>query len=238
MLPRRKGSILLRPVKENLHNPNTEHQEVEYQREQAKWHGKARRHAETEERFRRCLYPEPADVQRNYEELQRVQQVHAAARAAQSAATAANEARWAQRAPLKEPVLQTRRPWEVAAGSVPEEAAAAARRSAAAQDAAENQRMAAAAAARRMAERANERECERRAVTAEESFFNYGAASQRWIAPERRLRHTSPSPAGMVMRSTAVPGALANNPAARLRPAQGRRRPQTDRAWAQSGQPC
>lgn len=61
----------------------------------------------------------------------------------------------------------TRRPWEVAAGSLPEDAAAAARRAAAADAVEENRRMAAAAAARRIAERAAEAERERRAISAE-----------------------------------------------------------------------
>ena len=32
-------------------------------------------------------------------------------------------------------------------------------------------------------------------MRAQEGFFNYGAASQRWIAPERRLRHARAHPA-------------------------------------------
>ena len=36
MLPRQKGSIVLRTRKENLHDPNTEHAEAEFQREQAR----------------------------------------------------------------------------------------------------------------------------------------------------------------------------------------------------------
>ena len=36
MLPRQKSSILLRAQKENVHDPNTEHAEAEYQREQAR----------------------------------------------------------------------------------------------------------------------------------------------------------------------------------------------------------
>lgn len=36
MLPRQKGSIMLRAQKENVHDPNTEHAEAEYQREQAR----------------------------------------------------------------------------------------------------------------------------------------------------------------------------------------------------------
>ena len=61
----------------------------------------------------------------------------------------------------------SRRPWEVAAGSLSEDAAAAARRGAAAEAAEENRRMAAAAAARRVAERAVEAERERLAISAE-----------------------------------------------------------------------
>ena len=64
-----------------------------------------------------------------------------------------------------------RRPWEVAAGSLPVDAAAAARRAAAADAAEENRRMAAAAAARRVAERAAEAERERRAISAEVRTF-------------------------------------------------------------------
>ena len=123
MLPRQKGSILLRGQKENVRDPNTEHAEAEYQREQArttvdsalqnwslwaespstnltclgfwcslrypplrllrgvpdrprrsiyvcvllqaKWQGKAQRHAAVDERLRRSLYPEPGDAHRN-----------------------------------------------------------------------------------------------------------------------------------------------------------------------------
>ena len=36
MLPRQKGSILLCAQKENVRDPNTEHAEAEYQREQAR----------------------------------------------------------------------------------------------------------------------------------------------------------------------------------------------------------
>ena len=60
-----------------------------------------------------------------------------------------------------------RRPWEVAAGSLPVDAAGSARRAAAAEVAEENKRMAAAAAARRVAERTAEAERERRAISAE-----------------------------------------------------------------------
>lgn len=55
-------------------------------------------------------------------------------------------------------------------------------------------------------------------MRAQEGFFNYGAASQRWIAPERRLRHARAHPAA---RACSNPLAAAGDTCASMGCQQG-----------------
>ncbi|CAL8465313.1 g4848 [Coccomyxa elongata] len=186
MLPNLRPSILHRHRKSASLGAE-ESSEKEHKADEAYWQQKRSSKAHTEERLRKSLYGRPEEYQQEVQEVeqQRVKEKQALKQKEEEA-----EVRW--HSPLrnkhKHEVQQIERPWTIAALSIPEHVADRARRARQQEDNEANRR----AAAENMLHKRMHQEQLRRSVrqeqSAEDSFFNFGAASEKWIAPELRVK--------------------------------------------------
>ncbi|KAK9903232.1 hypothetical protein WJX75_000377 [Coccomyxa subellipsoidea] len=188
MLPNLRPSILHRHRKSGG-ICNRENSELEYQTDQAYWSQKRASKAQTEERMRKSFYGQPEEYRQEVQEVEqrRVQEKQALKQKEEEA-----EMRWHQRQrhDHEQLSLKIERPWTIAALSLPEHAAERARRAHQHEDNEVNQRAAAEnALVKRMHKEADQRAVNKE-ISGEESFFNFGAASDKWIAPELRVKHT------------------------------------------------
>ncbi|KAL4428254.1 hypothetical protein ABPG75_002343 [Micractinium tetrahymenae] len=189
-----RPSILQRPMREGA-RANEEKADSEYAREQARIAAKAQRLAATEERMVGAFYATADEKRRAWAHAQREAEQLAAARAAAAAADAARADKWA--AQPQRVVIDTRRPWNAASSTyymtaeVEAEARRRQQREAAEVNRAAMQYRAAAEAQARAAEQA----ALHATMVAEDNYFNLGAASERWIPPERRIKQRAAVPA-------------------------------------------
>ncbi|CAL5222213.1 g4545 [Coccomyxa viridis] len=168
----------------------SESAERDYLQDQAFWEHKAAVKAAAEERLRMSLYRSPGKVPTYREEVQLVEGQRTVHRAAAKLAEIESEARFQDEQMRRlEAMPEVERPWTIAALSITDEAADNARRRqhAAADDL--NRSLITEGAQHRCEEQEREKATTRSATLQEESFFNRGAASEEWIAPERRVRH-------------------------------------------------
>ncbi|CAK0786810.1 hypothetical protein CVIRNUC_010024 [Coccomyxa viridis] len=167
-----------------------ESSEREYQDNQAYWQNRAAIKAAAEERLRMSLYKSCGKLPSYREEVQSVEGQRVQLRAAARETEAEKDAR------LHEEQLarlnaspEVDRPWAVATMSMSPEAADSARRRHNAAAARLGWSLFTEGARQREAELEREKAATQSAALQEESFFNMGAASEKWIAPEHRVRH-------------------------------------------------
>ncbi|KAL4433098.1 hypothetical protein ABPG77_006525 [Micractinium sp. CCAP 211/92] len=189
-----RPSILQRPVREGS-RANEEKADSEYAREQARLAAKTQRLAAAEERMVGAFYATAEEKRRAWAHAHREAEQLAAARAQAAAAHATRDAQWA--AQPQRVVVDTRRPWNAASTTyyMPAEVEAEARRRQQREAAEANRAAVQYRAAAEARARAAEQAALHAAMAAEDTYFNLGAASERWIPPERRVKQRAAVPA-------------------------------------------
>ncbi|KAI7836867.1 hypothetical protein COHA_009288 [Chlorella ohadii] len=189
-----RPSILHRPHREGG-KANQETAEAVAAREEARLAAKAARQQGHEERMLAAFYGTQEDKRRAWEHAQREAAELAAARSATLRAEEERTAAWTT-VPQRV-VVDMERPWTAASSTyyMPPEVEAEARRRAQREAAEVNRQQAQGRAAVEAAQRAAEQDALRRTMAAEDTYFNRGAASERWIPPERRIKQRAAVPA-------------------------------------------
>ncbi|DBB07001.1 hypothetical protein WJX77_001819 [Trebouxia sp. C0004] len=193
MLTNHRLSILHRPKRPSAALKNVEHADQEFQKEQEYWAGKAQKHAEYSEQMRRNLYTMPEDMARNREEAQAVQEEQQYHKLHQKQVQAQQDSAWMHSVPEwhDAELVGQNKPWTVPSQLLTAEEEAAARRAHQRLAAEENQQLMMAKAQRNYEEEQYDKDVTRHDQQTEENWFNYGAASEKWIPPERRVHPIS-----------------------------------------------
>lgn len=200
-----RPSILHRPVRE-AGKVNVESADIQYEREQALLRAKGQRQSEAHDRLMRSLYPTPSDKAAVYQEIVRSNELLAPGPAQ------AHRPPTAQAVGPSRSFAQDELPWHTHTATMnysPEEEEAARRRFAT-EVAAENYRLMQEKKATGARHAVEEQEAARRTVLQDDSWFNRGAVSPRWIAPEHRSQAPRPATA------TTTAGAVVRAPWATL----------------------
>ncbi|EIE23194.1 hypothetical protein COCSUDRAFT_66214 [Coccomyxa subellipsoidea C-169] len=171
----------------------------------AYWTQRRASKAHTEERLRKSLYGQPEEYR---QEVQQVEQQRVKEKQAIKQREEEEEMRWHQRQGHNPEQLsaQIERPWTISALSIPEHVAARARRAHQHEDNELNRRAAAENALFKRMHKEADRQAVNKELCREEGFFNFGAASEKWIAPELRVKHIH---APAVHRSSVFPAGSA-----------------------------
>ncbi|DBA70094.1 hypothetical protein WJX79_005236 [Trebouxia sp. C0005] len=193
MITNHRLSILHRPKRPSAAQKNVEHADQEFQKEQEYWAGKAQKHAEYSEQMRRNLYTMPEDMARNREEAQALQEEQQYHKLHQKQMQAQQESAWMHSVPEwhDAELVGQNKPWTVPSQLLTAEEEAAARRAHQRLAAEENQQLMMARAQRNYEEEQYDKDVTRHDQQTEENWFNYGAASEKWIPPERRVHPIS-----------------------------------------------
>ncbi|KAL3151103.1 hypothetical protein ABBQ38_012970 [Trebouxia sp. C0009 RCD-2024] len=193
MITNHRLSILHRPKRPSAAQKNLEHADLEFQKEQDYWAGKAQRHAEVSEQMRRNLYTMPEDMARNRDEAQHMQEEQQYFKLHQKQMLAEQDSAWMHSVPdwHEAELIGQNKPWTVPSQLLTAEEEDAARRAHERLAAEENREMMIAKAQRLHEEEQYDKDVTRMEQQTEENWFNYGAASEKWIPPERRLHPRS-----------------------------------------------
>eukprot|EP00887_Chlorella_sp_A99_P004842 scaffold4.g4842.t1 len=188
-------SILHRPQRAEGGQANVESAEREYAKEQARIAAKQAKQASHEERLVGAYYPLPEDKRRGWEQAQQEAARQAAAKAQAEQRERQREEQW-----LSQPkfvFIDSQRPYHATCSTyyMPVEQEAEARRRAQREAAEVNRRMQQVRSLQEQQQRATEQVAAHRTLQAEETWFNRGAASERWLPPELRVhRRVEPPP--------------------------------------------
>ncbi|KAK9805637.1 hypothetical protein WJX72_009505 [[Myrmecia] bisecta] len=190
MITNHRPSILHRPKSKEPSRKNEENGIVEYEREQERWRVKSEKHAASEDRIRRSLYAMPEDIQRNAQDLTETMKQQLQEKEAVRQHEAEQDAQWA-RPPAWKCISDNERPWTIASQFVQEQESEEARRAHLRKIAEENRRIMQLRAHQQWQQEQQDRQQAARQTSTEETFWNYGAASEKWIPPERRVKPAS-----------------------------------------------
>ncbi|KAF6258456.1 hypothetical protein COO60DRAFT_1121096 [Scenedesmus sp. NREL 46B-D3] len=215
-----RPSILHRPAR-NGSNCTLESAEEQWRKEQELLAAKSRRLQNAETRLLNALYPTSEHVKARQAEVQELQEQHMAAKAEAKRREAQLEAQISQgyrSSAMRGQQLQLQsqevgpvRPWATSTLSYATDLEEReARKHFATQTAADNLAVMADRAAQRKKQQQEQQLLDRQVVTSESEFWNLGASSRRWIAPEHR-HLAPPSPTA---QSAAAAAAAAREAAA------------------------
>eukprot|EP00873_Tetraselmis_striata_P017435 jgi/Tetstr1/437699/TSEL_026354.t1 len=185
MIVNHRTSILNRPLKPATKN-NVEAADIEHARQEDYWRGKSERYADTEDRIRRSIYPDKdsktkdqASVRETME--QQLQEIHC---------RRATELHERAESYMPEQVTADH-PWAHNTEDTMQQNIVDIRRRMAREAMEENQRLVYLRREQARQEEIAEKERIKQATQNEDSWWNYGAASERWVPPEHRPRtHT------------------------------------------------
>lgn len=215
-----RPSILHRPAK-NGSNCTLESADEQWRKEQELLAARSRRLQDAETRLLNALYPSSEHVRARQAEVLEMQEQHMAAKAEAEKREAQLEAQISQKArssggwdqQLQPQASDPVRPWATATlGYATQDEEREARKHFAAQTAADNLALMAERAAQRRQQQQEQQLLERQVVTSESEYWNLGASTRRWIAPEHR-HLAPPSPAHPAAASAAAGQAAATSAA-------------------------
>mmetsp|Transcript_9944 Transcript_9944/g.23742 ORF Transcript_9944/g.23742 Transcript_9944/m.23742 type:complete len:231 (-) Transcript_9944:218-910(-) len=184
MIPNARPSILKRPLRPPSQT-NAENRETEHEKHLAYWSLKSEQARRTEDRLLRSIYPDKESKLRDQAEMREAMDRQLGEIQQRRAAEAREKAdSWQPAAAAQD------RPWAHRTDSSIQRHIHELRRQMERETAEENRRLMQLRAEERRREEEAVREQTRRAVQSEDTWWNLGAASGRWIPPERRPRAT------------------------------------------------
>lgn len=198
MLANHRPSILHRPRKAATQN-NVENGPIEQEKREEYWKGKSERYADTEDRIRRSLYPDKESKQRDQSVVrevmdQQLQEIHC------RRATELQE----KAASFMPDHMTADHPWAHTADGMQQNITDI-RRQMAREAMEENQRLVYLRREQARQVEVAEKERTKQAVESEDGWWNYGAASERWVPPEHRVKHYPGAPVAAERSSRGAP---------------------------------